>query len=126
MGDPDPRFFDEYFCGNRKNVLEQAKSDYPNLKQFRPVLLTKEIADAIEVLVKYDWHAEQWDFLGVDDNRQENHVFVSKLILFDWLESQPDYWLDTSVVVKWFACLITFVFFLPEVVWLGRQLIPDW
>ena len=126
MCEQSQRFFDEYFCGNREAILKKARNDSSAMEHIRPVLLTKDLVTAMETLAKYDWDSELWDFLSTEEDRQANHVFVSKLILLDWLEHQPDYWVKKSSAMRSLFVMILLVFFMPEIIWLSRQIIESW
>ena len=126
MKEIEADFCDDYFWSHKKEIMDRTRASLPSSKCFRPITMPKEIFEAIEVLVRYEWYEEMDDFLHSEEEHQIGHVFASKLLLQDWLEHQPDYWVKTSSALLSFVMMMLLVFFIPEIIWLSQQLIENW
>ena len=126
MGKPETEFCDDFYWSQRQKILDRTRAEFPAPKYFRPVTMTKEIIEAMEVVVKYEWYSEMEDYLSSEEEYQENHVFVSKLLLRDWLEAQPDFWIETGIALTCGVAIFGFLVFLPEIILLVQQIVPGW
>ena len=123
MGKQEPEFCGNRFWNRRQEILDRTRASFGTPKFFRFATITKEVVEAINVAVDYMWYEELEDYFC---SAEENHVFVSKLLLRDWLEDQPDFWIETEAVLKWGFAIIAILFFLPEIVWLFQQAALGW
>lgn len=110
----------EYYGEEVSSAVAEFRKTLAQPTDYRPVVLSKETYAALDTLLDYCWTTNFGDFGLLNSEGSEEHVLAAMIVVTDWMEQQPPYWVKLKHVLLVFSFVAGVVFFLPEIVWLVR------